>query len=621
MSQIILLTITGIIVGGIAAQWLAWRVRVPAILFLLAIGLVLGPITGWLNPDQLLGDLLFPLVSLAVAVILFEGALTLRFTEIRGVNHTVWLLVSLGGLISWAIAAAAAYAFVGLSPPMAAMFGALVVVTGPTVIMPLLRIVRPNPKVAAILRWEGILIDPIGAVLAVIVFEWIHTHSHPQLVDGGWLALIWPFVSLLGIGTIIGLFGGYLLGIILRRHWLPDYLINVVVLAAVLSVFTGSNLIAEESGLVAVTAMGVLLANMRGVPLTDVLRFKETLTLLFISSLFILLAARIQPAMFMAVGFGAIGVWLAIQFIAQPIKVAVCTLGSGLNWREKFLIAWIGPRGIVAAAVSGLFALRLDQNGVAGAELLVPLVFAVIFGTVVLASLTARPLALRLKVAQPEDRGVLIVGSNPFSRALAAVLQKQGLRAVVADSSYTDIRAARMAGLETFYGNPVSEAADHQLDLTGIGRLLALSAAPEVNHLAAIRYRHEFGAERVFVLKTAPEAGGSARARRSELSIGRALFAPDATLESLHARMTAGAELFSTRLTEAFPWEKYQERFADRGLVLMAITAKQELLIWTEREHPQPAVGALVIGLYTPEAKNAEPSPGPSEAPVPQMPT
>lgn len=615
MSQSILVILTGIIVAGIAAQWLAWRVRVPAILFLLAIGLVLGPITGWLNPNQLLGDLLFPLVSLAVAVILFEGALTLRFSEIRGVNHTVWLMVSLGGLISWAVAAYAAYLFVGLSPPMAAMFGALVVVTGPTVIMPLLRIVRPNPKVAAILRWEGILIDPIGAVLAVIVFEWIHTHSHAHFTGGGWLALIWPFVSLLGIGTLLGLFGGYLLGSILRHHWLPDYLINVVVLAAVLSVFTVSNLIAEESGLVAVTAMGVLLANMRGVPLTDVLRFKETLTLLFISSLFILLAARIEPAMFTAVGFGALLVWLAIQFVAQPLKVLVCTIGSGLNWREKLLTAWIGPRGIVAAAVSGLFALRLDQNGVAGAELLVPLVFVVIFGTVVLASLTARPLALRLKVSQPEDRGVLIVGSNPFSRALAAVLQKQGLRAVIADNRYTDIRAARMAGLETFYGNPVSEAADQQLDLTGIGRLLALSAAPEVNHLAALRYRHEFGAERVFVLKTAPEAAGSARERRSELAVGRVLFGADITLESLQAQMLGGAELFSTRLTETFTWEKYQERFGAHGQVLMAITPKQDIMIWTEHEHPQPPAGALVIGLYSPTLVHAEPGQEPASVP------
>ncbi|MBD3815931.1 MAG: cation:proton antiporter, partial [Halothiobacillus sp.] len=304
MDQTILITLTGIIVTGIGAQWLAWRLKVPAILFLLGIGLLLGPLTGLLDPNALLGDLLFPFVSLAVAVILFEGALTLQFKELKGVGSAVWLLVTLGAFVTWVIASYAAYFFVGLPPLVAALFGAIVIVTGPTVIVPLLRIVRPSVKVSTLLRWEGIIIDPIGAVVAVLVFEYILMRTVPAHANAGLTAIIIPFLELIGVGMVLGLVGGYLLGLILRRHLLPEYLVNVVVLATVLAVFTASNLMADESGLIAVTVMGILLANMRAVPLAEILHFKESLTILFISGLFILLAARIQPAMFSSIGFG-----------------------------------------------------------------------------------------------------------------------------------------------------------------------------------------------------------------------------------------------------------------------------------------------------------------------------
>lgn len=252
----------------------------------------------------------------------------------------------------------------------------------------------------------------------------------------------------------------------LRRHLLPEYLINAVVLALVVTVFTISNVLAHESGLLAVTVMGIRLANMRGVPLDNVLDFKETLTILFISVLFIVLAARIDFATMGAVGFGALLVLAAIQFVAQPLKVWVSAIGSPLRWQEKLLIAWIGPRGIVAAAISGLFAFRLQAEGIAGAETIVPLTFIVIVGTVLIASLTAAPLARRLGVAEPEPKGVLIVGAHAFARALAQVLVKLGYRVILADTDYLAIRQARMAGLETFFGNPVSEAADRKLDLS-----------------------------------------------------------------------------------------------------------------------------------------------------------
>lgn len=603
MDQTILISLTGIIVTGIGAQWLAWRLKVPAILFLLGIGLFLGPVTGLLDPNALLGDLLFPFVSLAVAVILFEGALTLQFKELKGVGSAVWLLVSLGAFVTWVIASYAAHYFVGLEPLMAALFGAIVIVTGPTVIVPLLRIVRPSSKVSTILRWEGIIIDPIGAVVAVLVFEYILMRAAPSHANANLTAVIIPFLELIGVGMVLGLVGGYLLGLILRRHLLPEYLVNVVVLATVLAVFTASNLMADESGLIAVTIMGILLANMRGVPLAEVLHFKESLTILFISGLFILLAARIEPTMFSAIGFGALLVLLTIQFIAQPVKVWLSTIGAGLNWREKLMISWIGPRGIVAAAISGLFALKLNEQGVPGSDALVPLTFIIIFGTVVTASLTARPLANYLGVAQPEDKGVLMVGINVFSRMLAHALKKNGYRVILTDSNFADIRAARMEGLETFYGNAVSQAAERRLDLVGIGRLFAVSGVSEMNNLAAIRYRHEFGAENVYVLQTPQEKSGSDQQRLSNMFTGRKLFGSDVSLGDLMLLIEQKAEIKSTRLTGAFNWEKYQQTYDHRGILLLMISTKGILHVHSNGPMPTPSEGWIIIGLYRPQTE------------------
>ena len=605
MEQHLSLVLTGVIALGVLAQWLSWKARLPAILLLLLLGLLLGPVSGLFDPDVVFGELLFPLVSLAVGVILFEGSLTLSFREVRGLSTVIRRLVTLGALVSWAVAALAAYWFIGLDWQLAALFGALVVVTGPTVIVPLLRSVRPRAPIATILRWEGIIIDPIGALLAVLVYEFI---ASAAAADSGSLGTI---VGLLlqstASGVALGAAGGYLLGTVLRRYWLPDYLINVVVLASVLTVFTAANLLAHESGLLAVTLMGIWLANMKQVPLEGVLDFKEDLTILFVSALFILLAARIDGAVLGQVGLGALLVLLAIQFVAQPLKVWLSAAGAGLGWREKLLIAWVGPRGIVAAAISGLFSLRLQEAGVAGAELLVPLTFTVIVGTVVFAGATAGPLARRLGVAEPEDRGVLILGSNPLSREIAAVLEEQGFRALIADSDYTGIRAARMAGLETFYGNVVSVAADRKLDLVGIGRLLAMSRHPELNALAAVRYRPEFGAARVHVLRTSRESGADDRERLVPHIQGQTMFGEDVDIETLLGLLDEGARISATRLSDTFGWEAYRQRFleAGRGHLLFAIDPRGGLQVTGPAFSVHPGPDWILIGIYRDGAQAA----------------
>ncbi|HAG92525.1 MAG TPA: sodium:proton antiporter, partial [Gammaproteobacteria bacterium] len=375
---------------GLACQWIAWRLRLPAILFLLITGIIAGPGVHWLDPDALFGDMLFPLVSMAVAVILFEGSLTLKFTEIQGMENVVWRILTVGVLTSWVSISVFTGWLLDLDWHLALLFGSMVIVTGPTVIVPMLRSVRPTARITNILRWESILIDPLGALLAVLVFNFIVAQS-----SGGneWLAVMLLFFKILAIGAALGCGAGYLCGWLLRNEVVPSYLQNVFVLISVLAVFAVSDTLEHESGLLAVTVMGIWLANMRGVQTEGILDFKESLSILLISGLFIILAARVNLGDLVTLSWQALAILAFVHFIARPLKIVSATVGASLSWQEKTMISWIGPRGIIAAAVSALFALRLSQLGFEGADLLVTLTFVVIIGTVVFQSLTAKPLA------------------------------------------------------------------------------------------------------------------------------------------------------------------------------------------------------------------------------------
>ena len=289
LSVVMIFALIGFL--GLVCQWVAWRLRLPAILFLLLAGILSGPVVGWLDPDALFGDMLFPIVSLSVAVILFEGSLTLDFKEIKGMEALVWRMLTVGLAISWVGISLFTGWLLDLDWHLAMLFGALVVVTGPTVITPILRTVRPNARITNILRWEGILIDPLGALLVVLVFNFIIAQA-----SGGneWLVVALVFSKILLVGTLLGCGAGYLCGWLLRHEKIPEYLHNVFILISVLVVFAVSDTLEHESGLLAVTVMGIWLANMPGVETEGVLDFKESLSILLISGLFILLAARVD---------------------------------------------------------------------------------------------------------------------------------------------------------------------------------------------------------------------------------------------------------------------------------------------------------------------------------------
>ena len=415
-----LVGLASVIVLGIAAQWVAWRLRLASILVLLLFGIVAGPVTGALETDEVFGELLFPVVSLSVGIILFEGGLNLRFEDLRGHGAAVWNLVTVGAAVTWFVASLAAYLIFDLDVEMSLLLGAILVVTGPTVVNPLVRQIRPSARVASILRWEGILIDPIGAILAVLVFEEILS------AEPGAAAVVASVIITAAVGLVFGIVGANIMIETFRRMWVPDHLHNPFSLMAVLGLFALSNTIQAESGLLTVTVMGITMANQRRFDIHEIIEFKETLQVLLISSLFILLGSRLnldsltdlgwRPALFVA----------ALMLVARPLSVWASTRGTGLNLREMAFISWMAPRGIVAASVASIFSLELLSHQHEGAEVLIPITFSVIIVTVTVYSLTAGALANYLGLVERNPQGVLMVGAHQWARKIALEIQKAG---------------------------------------------------------------------------------------------------------------------------------------------------------------------------------------------------
>ncbi|WP_417760615.1 cation:proton antiporter [Shewanella sp.] len=579
---------------SLLCQWIGWQLRLPAILPLLCCGLVIGPGFGWLDPDAIFGDLLFPLISLGVAVILFEGALTLNFKEIRDHGRMVTHLVTVGAMATWLVISVASWWLFEFSASLALLFGALVVVTGPTVIVPMLRTVRPKSELASILRWEGIIIDPIGALIAVLVYEYI-TVSSDQTSH-----VLTALGSMLSIGLGIGALAGYLLGWVLRRNILPHYLTNTAVLTITLGVFVGSNLLQEESGLLTVTVMGILLANMRGVAIQAILEFKETLTVLLISALFILLAARLDSDAMLNLGWQGGVLLLVVLFIARPLSIWLSGIGTSLQSRDKWFLSWIAPRGIVAAAVSSLFAIKLEQRGMEGADMLVPLVFLIIIGTVVIQSLTALSWAKRLGVTAKSAQGFLIFGGSKFARELAKILVSKGIKVIIADSNWDNVRLARMDNIQVYFGNPVSEHADTYLDLSGIGKVLILSPYQQLNPVVFFHFQDLFGSEKVFGVSTTDSAG-SARHQLSESYLRRmCLFNESVSYSKLASLMSRDAVLKTTNLTENFTFQDFLDRYGETVVPLMYVKSEKVHMITADMK--TIPMGVELVSLIPKEA-------------------
>lgn len=505
-----MLEMASLVVLGILAQWLAWRFRIPAILPLIIIGLLVGPIsTLWTeNGDKLLqpihtegkgglfpGQYLFYFVSLAIGVILFEGGLTLRRSEIKNVGSAIFKLISIGSFVTFIGGGIAAHYFIELDWSISFLFAGLIIVTGPTVIAPILRNLSLKKDISTVLKWEGILIDPLGALVALLVFEFINSGADQGFTQ----TAMSEFLKTILVGFCIGFASAFALYHLIKRRLVPHYLLNVFTLAFVLLVFVSSDWLAHESGLLAVVIMGMVLGNLDVPNIKEILYFKESLSVLLISLLFILLAANINMAqLYLIYNWESLFLFLIVVFVLRPLGVFLSTGSAGLKWNEKLFISWVGPRGIVAAGIASLFGLKLSNDGVPGAEFITPLVFMIVLGTVLLNATTARIVASLLGVLKKTSDGILIVGANPPARVIASYLHDKGRHVVLVDRSDSNIKAAKQMGLKCFKADIITDNLEDNLDLVDMGYMFAMTGNADINELAIEKYRSDFGEEGAF---------------------------------------------------------------------------------------------------------------------------
>jgi NhaP-type Na+/H+ or K+/H+ antiporter len=522
--------LAAIIVLGIFAQWFAWRIRVPAILPLIVIGLMVGPLSTLITHDggKLInpiyngdtglfpGRSLFYFVSLAIGVILFEGGLTLKIKEVQETQRSILRLISLGSLITFIGAGLAAHFIVGLTWNISFLFAGLIIVTGPTVIAPILQNIPLNRNVATVLKWEGILIDPIGALIAVLVFGFVST-ADPGM--GYTSQALIQFAQVVLLGGALGFISGMALYQIIKRELVPHYLLNVFVLAFVLLVFVFSDVLAHESGLLAVVVMGLVLANKDVPRIEEILSFKESLSILLISILFILLAANMDMSelQLLVRDWRPIALFGVVALVLRPLSVFVSTHNGNLSMAEKLFISWVGPRGIVAAGIASLFGLTLAEKGVPNAEYITPLVFMIVLGTVLLNATTARLVARLLGVVQDASGGILILGANNFAITIGAYLKDQGRTVHLVDSNPGHIAKAEKAGLEGIVANVYNTELAEQYELLDVGYLLAFTSSDEVNAYALNRYEKIFGERGAYRLITVDELKGAGKSKNENL--------------------------------------------------------------------------------------------------------
>ncbi|MGB0115122.1 MAG: sodium:proton antiporter [Ilumatobacteraceae bacterium] len=499
-------TLAVILGAGMLAQWLAWRAQVPSIIALLVAGLLLGPVTGIVDPDELLGGTLFPLVSLAVALILFEGGLDLPPRELRNTGTVVRRLITIGAALTFAIGWYGAREIFGISNQAAIVLGAVLVVTGPTVVGPLLRFVRPAGPTGPILRAEGVLIDPIGATAALVAFEIVLLDNPDEAV----IKVVGVVLLTIFAGVGIGLAAAAVLDTALRRFLIPDQLTVPVVFAFVIGAFVLTNEVQEEAGLLTVTVLGMYLARRESSTIRQVLEFNESLRTLLISVLFILLAARIDPDALRDVLLPSLVFLAVLVLVARPLTVIVSSVRTSLSWRERVFLMTMAPRGIVAAAVSAIFAIRLEQEGIPDASKIVPIVFLVIIGTIVVYGFLAGPAARWLGLADPHANGVLIAGAHAVARGLAGELHQRNIKTLLVDTDPYNVTRAIAGGLQARRMSVLADDATHTLDLRGIGRLLAFTSNDEVNALGTARFARVFGRREVFQLMPSKRRNGDA---------------------------------------------------------------------------------------------------------------
>ncbi|WP_318614928.1 sodium:proton antiporter [Sporosarcina sp. YIM B06819] len=581
-----------VVLIGILSQWVAWRFRMPAIVVMSVAGLLVGPIFGLINPKESMGDLFSPIITFAVAIILFEGSLNLDFKEIKGFSKPVARIVTVGAFIAWIAGSLAAHYLAGLSWAVAFIIGGLFIVTGPTVILPLLRQAKLKPRPAAILKWEGIVVDPFGALLAVFAFEFIKFLNKEAT-----LTALLLFFAASAFAIVLGWGVARIVGNAFERGSIPEFLKAPVLFALVIFTFVFADEIMHETGLLAVTAMGMTMANMRLTTLNDIRHFKENISVLLISGIFVMLTASLNPQVLIEIFNPHIILYvLAMLFVVRPLSIWISTMGTELNNREKHLIAWIAPRGIVALTVSGYFATILLENGYEDAELLTALTFALVFSTVVLHGFSIGFLAKKLNLTTTDESGVLIVGGTRFAAELALSVKETGNEVLLIDQSWAGLSYARKLGLNSLVGDILSEQVEYHTDLTPYRYILAMTKTDMYNAHICADFAPDLGSDYLF--QTAFQVEGDVES--FTITGGQMLFSPAVSIYDLEERMSAGHVIRKTLLTKQYSYTQYLRERDDKSILLYILRADGMIEFFTPEIERQASAGDAIIALTSP---------------------
>lgn len=586
LSQMMLIGIL-----GIGSQWLAWKFRLPAIVVMSLAGLLVGPILGLMNPEASFGELYSPIISVAVAIILFEGSLQLNFKELRGLGKPLFRIATVGAFIAWILGSLAAHYMAGLPWAVAFIIGGLFIVTGPTVILPLLRQSKLKPRPAKILKWEGIVVDPVGVLLAMFAFEIITFFVNDN--QSAMSLVVFFLVAFFGI--IIGWLCGRFVGWAFETGAIPEFLKSPAVFIIVILCFTVSDEMVKGVGLLAVTVMGMTLANMGIRSLDDFSHFKENISVLLISAIFIMLAASLQMETIIEIFRpNIIGYVLVMMFLVRPLSIFISTIGSGLSLQEKALVGWIAPRGIVALTVSGYFAGVLNETGYDEAALLTTLTFGLVFFTVIGHGFTISPLAKKLNLSLEGNEGVLVIGSNPFTVELAKSFQKANIPAMIIDSSWHNLKLARTAGVPNFHGEILSEQTVYGLDTIPYDFIIAAKNDHAYNSLVCTTFMPEYGRTNVFKLDPGRDENYEDIMARVG---GRSLLTREVSLDELSNKMAQDYTFRTTLLTEQFDYKQYVEEKDDEALFLYFIKPTGKIHFYASDMRVTPGPGDKIISL------------------------
>ncbi len=578
---------------GVGSQWIAWRLRMPAIVLMLVAGILIGPVLGIFDPARDIGPLMGPMISIAVAIILFEGGLSLNFHTLQDAVGGVRRLVYIGAPLGWLMSALSLHYVAGLSWSSSAVFGGIMIVTGPTVIAPLLRTARLSRRPATLLQWEAILNDPIGALAAVLAFEVVIALNTATTASEAMLEL---FIGA-AVATAAGVAAGIGLSRAFKRGWVPEYMKVPVLFALLLGVFAASDAVLHESGLLAVTIMGIVIANSKLPSYEEMRRFKEHATVLLVSGVFILLAAGLDVEALGNLDWRAAAFVAVVVLVARPATVFISLVGSGIPFREKLLVALTGPRGVVLVAVAGLFGERLLSLGFEDAALIAPLAFALVAVTVVVNGFTLAPFARLLGLTGADTPGVVIIGGSDWTTQLAEVLKKAKIPVLMTDPNFIRLRKARAAGIDTFSGDILSEAAEQRVELVSYATLIAATDNDAYNTLVTTDLAPEFGRENVFQVMR--EKSESSRHQLPRTLGGRPL-GLEATHAELRDLIAQGWRFRSTRLSEEFTLEDWRAESPEARL-LAQITTSGEVKFMRKNEEFKGGDGIHVIALRPPE--------------------